>query len=104
VITFKRLECVSIAHSFIYFGLLYSWLGLHNPQPQTVILGYAHGVIWIGMALTCLYAARVRIIPLRVAVAVAVLGGIGPFFGSAEFIREQRRRTRMRVEASGSAE
>jgi membrane-associated PAP2 superfamily phosphatase len=104
VITFKRLECVSIAHSLIYFGLLFSWLVLHNPQPQTEILGYTHGVIWIGMALTCLYAARVRIIPLRVAVAVAVLGGIGPFFGSAEFIREQRRRSRAVTEPGGSAE
>ena len=42
------------------------------------------------MSLVCLAAVRLRIIPLRIAVAVAVLGGIGPFFGSAEFIREQR--------------
>ena len=42
-------------------------------------------------------AVRLRIIPLRIAVAVAVLGGIGPFFGSAEFIREQRRRARAAV-------
>jgi hypothetical protein len=104
VITFKRLECVSIAHSVIYFALLYSWLGLHNRQPETVILGYTHGCLWIAMALTCLYAARVRIIPLRVAVAVAVLGGIGPFFGSAEFIREQRRRSRAQVEPRESAD
>jgi len=31
--------------------------------------------------------------PFGVTVAVAVLGGIGPFFGSYEFIREQRSRT-----------
>jgi len=85
---------VSFAHSLIYFGLLYCWLGLHNTQPATVILGYTHGCLWIAMALSCLYAARRRILPLRVAVAVAVLGGIGPFFGSAEFVREQRRRSR----------
>lgn len=98
MITFRRLECVSIAHSLIYFGLLFSWLGLHNAQPETVILGYTHGGLWIIMALTCLYAARVQIIPLRVAVAVAVLGGIGPFFGSFEFVREERRRSRIRDE------
>jgi hypothetical protein len=32
-----------------------------------------------------------RIVSLKLAVAVAVLGGIAPFFGSYEFIREQRR-------------
>ena len=47
------------------------------------------------MSLVCLAAVRMRIVPLRVAVAVAVLGGIGPFFGSAEFIREERRRARV---------
>jgi hypothetical protein len=31
-------------------------------------------------------------VSLRLAVAVAVLGGIGPFFGSYEFVREQHRR------------
>lgn len=94
LITFKRLEYVSFTHSLIYFGLLYCWLGLHNPQPETVILGYTHGCLWIAMALTCLHSARRRVLPLRVAVAVAVLGGIGPFFGSVEFMREERRRSR----------
>jgi hypothetical protein len=103
VITFRRLECVSFAHSLIYFGLLFSWLGLHNRQPETVILGYTHGGLWILMALACLYAARVRIIPLRVAVAVAVLGGIGPFFGSIEFVREERRRSKLAANPAGSA-
>ena len=69
---------------------------MHNPQPETFILGLSHGLLWIGMSLACLYAARARVIPLRIAVAVAVLGGIGPFFGSAEFMREQRRRARAR--------
>ena len=103
MITFRRLECVSIVHSLIYFCLLFSWLGLHNRQPETVILGYTHGCLWIIMALACLYAARMRIIPLRVAVAVAVLGGIGPFFGTVEFIREERRRSRVDSEPASSA-
>ena len=40
------------------------------------------------MSLACIAAARLRIVSLRLAVAVAVLGGIGPFFGSYEFVRE----------------
>jgi len=94
VITFSRLECVSIFHSMVYTALLIVAFGFHNPQPETFILGLSHGLLWIGMSLVCLVAVRLRIVPLRVAVAVAVLGGIGPFFGSYEFIREQRRRER----------
>jgi hypothetical protein len=94
VITFRRLERVSILHSLIYTALLIVGFGFGNPEPETFILGLAHGLLWIGMSLVCLAAVRMRILPLRVAVAVAVLGGIGPFFGSAEFIREDRRRAR----------
>ena len=94
VITFNRLESVSIFHSFVYLALLIVAFGLGNPQPETFVLGLSHGLLWIGMSLVCLWAVRMRVLPLRIAVAVAVLGGIGPFFGSAEFIREQRRRAR----------
>jgi hypothetical protein len=105
VITFTRLERVSFAHSVVYTALLIVAFGLNNPQPETFILGLSHGLLWIGMSLVCLDAARRRIIPLRVAVAVAVLGGIGPFFGSAEFIREGRRCARARAqEGERSAE
>ena len=55
------------------------------------MLGLTHGLLWIAMSLACIAAARLRIVSLRLAVAVAVLGGIGPFFGSYEFVREQRR-------------
>ncbi len=94
MITFKRLERVSFFHSLVYLALLIVAFGFGNPQPETFILGLTHGLLWIGMSLVCLAAVRLRIIPLRVAVAVAVLGGIAPFFGSAEFIREGRRRAR----------
>jgi hypothetical protein len=95
VITFSRLKYVSFFHSLIYLSLLIVAFGLNNPQPETFILGLSHGLLWIGMSLVCIVAVRLRIIPLRVAVAVAVLGGIGPFFGSAEFVREERRRARV---------
>ena len=42
------------------------------------------------MSLACIVALRLRVIDLRLAVAVAVLGGIGPFIGSYEFWRQSR--------------
>ena len=95
MITFKRLKYASFVHSLVYVALLIVAFGLHNPEPATFVLGMSHGLLWIAMSLICLLAVRLRILPLRVAVAVAVLGGIGPFFGSAEFVREERRRARL---------
>jgi hypothetical protein len=97
LISFERLEFVSFFHSLVYLSLLIVGFGLGKPEPYTFILGMSHGLLWIGMSLVCVAAVRLRVIPLRIAVAVAVLGGIGPFFGSAEFIREQRRRERVGV-------
>jgi hypothetical protein len=94
VITFNRLKHVSFFHSLVYLSLLIVAFGFNNPQPETFILGLSHGLLWIGMSLVCLASVRLRIIPLRVAVAVAVLGGIAPFFGSIEFVRDERRRAR----------
>ncbi len=91
---FTGLEWVSFTHSTIYTALLVCALALHNPQPETFVLGLTHGLLWIAMSLTCVACVRLRIVPLRLAAAVAVLGGIGPFFGSYEFVREQRRRSR----------
>ena len=94
MISFTRLERASFIHSLVYLALLIVAFGLSNPQPETFILGLSHGLLWIGMSLVCLAAVRLGILPLRVALAVVVLGGIGPFFGSYEFLREQRRRAR----------
>ena len=93
-ITFGRLRAVSFTHSTIYLALLICAFALHNPQPETFVLGMAHGLLWIGMSLVCLAAARARIIPLWLAVNVVILGGLGPFAGSLGFVIEQRRRTR----------
>jgi hypothetical protein len=94
LVTFGRLEVASFFHSTIYLSLLACAFVLHNPEPETFILGLAHGVIWIVMSLVCIAAARARIIPFWLAVNVAVLGGLGPFCGSAGFVIEQRRRAR----------
>jgi hypothetical protein len=93
-LTFGRLKAASFTHSCVYLALLICAFALGGPQPETFILGLTHGLMWIGMSLACLLAARLRIVSLRLAVAVVVLGGIGPFFGSYEFIREGRQAAR----------
>jgi hypothetical protein len=91
-ITFRRLEFFSFFHSCVYASLLICAFVLHNPQPETFIFGLAHGLIWIGMSLVCIAAARARVIPYWLAVTVAVLGGLGPFAGTIGFVIEERRR------------
>lgn len=91
-LTFSRLKWTSLIHSCVYLALLTSAFAAGKPEPLTFVLGLTHGLLWILMSLFCLTAARLQIVPVRVAIAVAVLGGIGPFFGSYEFVREQRLR------------
>jgi hypothetical protein len=91
-LTFQRLKWTSFTHSCIYTALLLSAFAAGKPEPLTFVLGLTHGLLWIAMSLVCIAAARLRVVSLRLAVAVAVLGGIGPFFGSYEFVREQGRR------------
>ncbi len=43
------------------------------------------------MSLLCIDAVRRRIIPLWLAVMVAVVGGVGPFAGSIGFVVCERR-------------
>ena len=91
-LTFTRLKWVSFFHSVVYLSLIASAIaGFAGP---TLGLGWTHGILWIVMSMACIAAVRQRVIPLRVGVAVAVLGGLGPFIGSYEFIREQRRHAR----------
>jgi hypothetical protein len=90
-LSFGALEGLSFAHSTVYAILLTVWLvpGLHTLE---FVFGMAHGLGWIAMCFLSLAAVRARVIPLRLGVAVAVIGAIGPFVGSYEFVREQRRR------------
>ncbi len=90
MITFTRLKHGSFIHSAIYLALLAVWIipGLKGP---TFVLGLAHGIGWIVMSLTCLYAVRTKVVSLRLGVAVAVIGAIGPFVGSYEFVREEQK-------------
>jgi hypothetical protein len=93
IVTFRRLEAVSFTHSVVYLSLLLCAFALGNPEPETFILGLTHGLLWIGMSLVCIAAARARIIPFWLAVLVAVLGGLGPFAGSIGFVIADRRRS-----------
>jgi hypothetical protein len=90
-LSFGTLKHLSFAHSTVYAILLTVWLvpGLHTLE---FVFGLAHGLGWIAMCALSLSAVRARVIPLRLGFAVAVIGAVGPFVGSYEFVREQRRR------------
>jgi 4-amino-4-deoxy-L-arabinose transferase-like glycosyltransferase len=96
VLTFGRLKWGSFIHSAVYTVLLVVWL-VPGLQGAEFVFGMAHGLGWIAMSLACLAALRLRIIDLPLAVAVCVLGGIGPFFGSYEFWRRTRAAARQAV-------
>jgi hypothetical protein len=97
VITFTRLKYLSFTHSAIYLGLLAMWL-TDGPDGVRTVLGWAHGIGWIVMSVLCIAAVRMRVIPLWLAVMVAVVGGVGPFAGSISFVVCERR-----AAAAGSA-
>ena len=86
--TFRLLKYASFTHSAVYLALLFAAF----TDRETLALGWLHGVGWIAMSVACLVAVRRRALPLRIALAVVVLGGVGPFFGSAAFVLEERRR------------
>jgi hypothetical protein len=94
--SFTTLKRLSFTHSAIYLTLLAVWLvpGLHALEFG---FGMAHGLGWIAMCVLVLNALRERVIGLRLAVAVAVIGAVGPFVGSWEFVREERLRARSGV-------
>ena len=84
----KRASWVELA---IFSALIAFWL-LPGFETATFVFGLAHGVMYLAMCAACLVALHRRIITLRIAVAVAVIGAIGPFVGSYEFARRRRER------------
>lgn len=95
ILRYERLRALSFLHSGVYLALLVVAFPLDGPEPWTFVLGMAHGLLWILMALACIEAARRRILPFWLAVTVAVLGGLGPFAGSIGFVLDGRRRQRV---------
>ena len=86
---FTRLKYLSFTHSAIYLTLLIAWAT--GADGLKYACGWAHGILWIVVSLLCIEAVRRRVIPLWLAVMVAVVGGIGPFAGSIGFIVCERR-------------
>lgn len=96
--SFRRLEWASFAHSTVYAVLLASWAAAW--QTGETVFGYAHGIGWFAMCGLALAGLRRGVIPLYVAVCVAVIGAVGPFVGTASFIVAERRRNRGIVQGS----
>ena len=94
MITFTRLKYLSFGHSAIYLTLLV--LAVLN-APAKLYFGWAHGLGWILISLLCIAAVRRRVVPLWLGVTVVVIGGLGPFAGSAGFIYYERRMRRQEM-------
>jgi hypothetical protein len=91
VITFTRLKYLSFTHSAVYLTLIVLAV---TDQPAKLYFGWAHGIGWIAISLLCIAAVRLRVLPLWLAVTVVIVGGLGPFAGSAGFVYCERRRRR----------
>ncbi len=100
-LSFTTLKRLSFTHSTIYACLLVVWLVPGLAGAETVF-GFAHGIGWIVMVILILAALSARVVPMRTAFAVSVLGGLAPFFGSYEFVREGRRRAAAGADAAGA--
>ena len=102
-LSLRTLKRLSFTHSTIYACLLTVWLvpGLAGAE---MIFGLAHGLGWIAMVALILTALRARVVSMRAAVAVSVLGGIGPFFGSYQLAREQREQEQAAASRPATAE
>ncbi len=88
-LTRRTVKYASFAHSAIYFVLLVAWV-VPGLAPVERVFGLAHGLGWFAMCALVIVALRMRLVDIRLAVAVALLGAVGPFIGSAEFVRQDR--------------
>jgi len=91
---FSLLKYLSFFSSLAFGLLLVCWLA-PGLKEETAVLGWVHGFTWIGLALLAAYGQRRGAIPFWLAFLVVVIGGVGPFAGSAGFIYETRRRQRL---------
>jgi hypothetical protein len=87
--SFRTLKYLSFTHSAVYTCLLVTAIA-GGMDGAKYALGWAHGIGWIVMSLLCIDAVRRRVIPLWLGVMVAVVGGIGPFAGTAGFLYAER--------------
>ena len=92
MLTWSRLKWASFTHSTVYLIALTAWAA---GQPTVKYVFFlAHGIGWFVMCALMLAGLKAKIVNIRLAAAVAILGSVGPFIGSAEFVRQERARAR----------
>ena len=87
-LTRPRLKAASFAHSTVYAVLLLAWW--QEWDGVKYWCGWGHGLGWFAMCALAFAGVRRRLIDVRLATAIAVLGAVGPFIGTAEFVRQDR--------------
>ena len=90
------MRALSFLNSAVFSALLFFWLA-PGYADETTVFGWCHGCMWIVLSVLSVVGVRRREIPFWLAVVVTVVGGVGPFAGSAGFVVEARRRARARV-------
>jgi hypothetical protein len=104
VLSFTNLMVLSIVHSFLFTGLMLCAFVLGKPQPATFIFGFTHGVLYMLTVALVIVAAKLRTISITTALVVGIMGAIGPYFGTYEFLREWNKKRRARADvAAGPA-
>ncbi len=98
-LTRRAVKLASFTHSAIYLVLLAVWL-VPGLAAEEQVFGLLHGLGWFAMCALVLTALRLRLVDIRLATAIAVLGAVGPFIGTAEFVRQDRRREDVDARAS----
>jgi len=88
---FKLLRAMSFVNSTVFTALLFFWL-MPGYETETMVFGWLHGCLWIALSVLSIVAVRLHEIPFWLAVVVAVVGGVGPYAGTAGFVVESRNR------------
>ena len=88
---FKLLRAMSFVNSTAFTALLFFWL-MPGYATETAVFGWIHGCLWIALSVLSIVAVRLHEIPFWLAVVVAVVGGVGPYAGTAGFVVETRNR------------
>jgi hypothetical protein len=82
---------MSFVNSTAFTALLFFWL-MPGYETETMVFGWMHGCLWIALSVLSIVAVRVHVIPFWLAVVVTVVGGVGPYAGTAGFVVESRNR------------
>ena len=95
----RGLTGLSVIHSLLFTALLAAWL----VPGATTILGWTHGIFWIGMSLLVTYACVRAFVPWSLLALVSVVGiFLGPFASTWGFVRETRRRDRAGISGTSA--